>query len=113
METLVAIGISLSIFVGGLLLTDYIDRAGGTMEERIAVVFEVYRYAVCFLMVIVFGLSSFQMVGALLSGVNSTVALAGPGIGVVISGLLFLTHWLLRNPALPKSAPFTSKPKAE
>lgn len=70
------------------------------MEERLAVVFEVYRYTICLLMVLLFGLSAFQLVGALIMDINNTQAMAGPGIGVIITGLLFGIHWFMKNPVL-------------
>lgn len=92
-----------SLFIGGLLLSDYVYRAGGTMEERLAVVFEVYRYAVCLLMVLLFGFSAFQLVAALVLDASNAQALAGPGIGAIITGLLFGIHWFMKNPALKRA----------
>lgn len=92
-----------NILIGGLLLSDYAYRMGGTMEERRAIVFEVYRYAVCLIMVIVFAFMAAQLIGALLADAANTQAMAGPGVGALLSGLLFLIHWLMKNPALPKS----------
>lgn len=93
----------LLFFIGGLLLSDYAYRAGGTMEERRAVVFEVYRYAVCLITLLLFGMTAFQLVGSLVAEAATPQALALPGAGALISGLLFLAHWLMKNPALPKS----------
>lgn len=75
------------------------------MEERRAVVFEVYRYAVCLITLLLFGMMAFQLLGTLLSDIgNAQVqALAMPGAGAIISGLLFLAHWTIKNPALPKN----------
>jgi hypothetical protein len=102
MEILVGGLALITLFLGGLLLTEYFFRAGGTMEERKAVVFEVYRYTICLVMVLVFGLSAFQLVGALVMDANNTQALAGPGIGVIITGALFLVHWFMKTPACSK-----------
>ena len=92
------------LFIGGLLLTDYVYRAGGTMEERRAVVFEVYRYTICLVMVFMFGMMAFQLIGSLVVDASNTQALAGPGVGAIISGALFLIHWLMKNPAAPKAS---------
>ena len=94
----------IALFIGGLLLTDYVYRAGGSMEERKAVVFEVYRYTVCLVMVFVLGLSAFQLIGSLVVDASNAQALAGPGVGVIISGVLFLVHWFIKNPAAPKAS---------
>lgn len=99
MELIVGLFLLIALFVGALLLVDYVFRAGGTMQERKAVVFEVYRYAVCFVMLIVFGLMGFQLISGLMSENSSPGVLSGPALGVLISGLLFITHWLLKNPS--------------
>jgi hypothetical protein len=100
---MIAGGLALIVlFIGALLLTDYFLRAGGTMEERKAIVFEVYRYTICLVAVFLFGLSAFQLVGALVLDGNNPQALATPGIGVILTGVLFLVHWLMKNPACPK-----------
>lgn len=106
METMLIIGIILiiNVFVGTLLLADYLERAGETMQERKAIIFEIYRYAVCFLMVVVFGLSAFQLVAALITDASNPQALLPAGLGAIISGLLFLIHWLLKNPAIGKTS---------
>ncbi len=88
-------------FILGLLLVDYACKAGGTMEERRAVVFEVYRYSICLITMMVFGLTAFQMAAMLLT--PSGAAAAGvPAAGAIISILLFVAHWFMKNPALPK-----------
>jgi hypothetical protein len=103
MEILLAVlSPALMLLIGGLLLSDYAYRAGGTMEERRAVVFEVYRYAVCLITLLVFGVTAFQLVGALLSDAGNAQSLTLPGAGAIISALLFLAHWTMKNPALPK-----------
>jgi hypothetical protein len=93
-----------ALFVGTLLLVDYLERAGATMQERKAIIFEIYRYAICFLTVILFGLSAFQLAGALISESGNPQALTPPGLGSIISGLIFLIHWLIKNPAIPNNA---------
>jgi hypothetical protein len=92
------------LFIGGLLLTDYVYRAGGSMEERKAVVFEVYRYTVCLIMVLMFGMMAFQLIGSLVMDASNTQGLAGPGIGAIISGLLFFVHWFMKNPVTYKAS---------
>ena len=72
------------------------------MEERLAVVFEVYRYTVCLLMVLLFGFSAFQLVAALVLDANNAQSMAGPGIGAIITGLLFGIHWFMKNPSLKR-----------
>lgn len=103
MELFFGLVLLINIVLGGLFLADFASRAGGTMEERKAVVFEVYRYAICFVMVIVLGMMGFQIIGALLTDPSNTQALAGPGAGVIISALLFVVHWFIKNPACPKA----------
>lgn len=104
MEMFLGLVVLINLLLGGLLLSDLAFRLGGTMEERKALVFEVYRYAVCFVMVLVFGLTGFQLVVALLTDASNTQALIGPGGGVLFSVILFVVHWLIKNPACPKSA---------
>lgn len=102
MELILGLLLILALFVGGLLLSEYVFQAGETMEERRAAVFEVYRYAICFLMVVVFGIMAFQMIGALILDAANSQAMAGPGVGVLISGVIFLVHWFMKNPMTPK-----------
>lgn len=89
----------IGLFIGVLLLIDYLERIAGSMQERKAIIFEVYRYAVCFLMVAAFGLSAFQLTVALINDASNPQALAPAGLGSIISGLLFLIHWFIKNPA--------------
>lgn len=106
METILIVGIILiiNVFVGTLLFADYLERAGETMQERKAIIFEIYRYAVCFLMVVIFGLSAFQLSAALITDASSPQALLPSGLGAIISGLLFLIHWFIKNPAMGKTS---------
>lgn len=108
MEVIAGVLLVLLLLVGGMLLSEYVYQAGGTMEERRAIVFEVYRYAVCFLMVLLFGIMTFQLLTALVTDAANTQAMTGPGIGVIISGALFMLHWFLKNPVLPKTEPQSS-----
>jgi flagellar biosynthesis protein FliQ len=115
MELLLGLLLFANLFLGGLLLADYVYRTGGTMDERKAVVFEIYRYSICFIMVIVFGLLAFQLLSGLLGSMFSGTpvdpqALAGPGVGAIITAILFLAHWLMKNPALPKADTATQAP---
>lgn len=103
MIEIISVFLLLALLFGGLLLEGYIHQGGGTMEERRAVVFEIYRYAVCFIMVIIFGLMTFQLIGSLLGGASEPNTLAGPGVGVLLSIVLFAAHWLMKNPVLPKA----------
>lgn len=108
MELLLGLGVFAAVYLGGLLLSDYVYRTGGTMEERKAVVFEVYRYAICFIMVLIFGLLAFQLltglIGSMASGGQADMQmLAGPGIGAIITAILFIAHWMMKNPAAPKT----------
>lgn len=100
MELILGVLLVLALFIGGLLLSEYIYQAGDTMEERRAMVFEVYRYAVCFLMVLLFGIMAFQLISSLIVDAANTQAMAGPGVGVMISGVLFLVHWFMKNPVV-------------
>lgn len=74
------------------------------MEERKAIVFEVYRYAVCFVMLIVFSFLGFQLIAALLTDAANTQALAAPAGGILLSAILFVVHWFLKNPCCPKQS---------
>jgi hypothetical protein len=105
MEILLLVSIlTPALFMGILLLVDYVERVGATMQERKAIIFEIYRYSVCFLMVIVFGLSAFQLAGALIADSGNPQALTPPGLASIISGIIFLIHWLIKNPAISKNA---------
>jgi hypothetical protein len=103
MELILGLVLVLALFIGGMLLSEYAYQAGDVMEERRAIVFEVYRYAICFLMVVIFGIMAFQMIGALIIDAANSQAMAGPGVGVMISGMIFLVHWFMKNPMQPKS----------
>ncbi len=79
------------------------------MQERRAIVFEIYRYSICFFMVAAFGLSAFQLgLGLILDGSNPQ-ALTGPGLGVILSGVIFLVHWFIKNPAAETKAPSSAE----
>jgi hypothetical protein len=104
MELILGVFLILALFIGGLLLSEFVYQAGETMEERRAMVFEVYRYAVCFLMVLLFGIMAFQLISALIVDANNTQAMTGPGVGVMISGALFMAHWFMKNPLLASPA---------
>jgi drug/metabolite transporter (DMT)-like permease len=103
MESLIGLVLLINMLLGGLFLSDFALRTGGTMEERKAVVFEVYRYAVCFVMVVVFTFTGFQLLVALLTDAGNVQGLSGPGAGVLLSVILFLVHWFMKNPAYGKS----------
>ena len=105
MELIAGVLLVLLLVVGGLLLSEYVYQAGGTMEERRAIVFEVYRYSVCFLMVLLFGVMAFQLLNALATDAANTQAMTGPGIGVILAGALFMLHWFIKNPVLPPALP--------
>lgn len=103
MESLIGLVLLLNMLLGGLFLSDFAFRTGGNMEERKAVVFEVYRYAICFVMVIVFTFMGFQLVVSLLTDASNVQALSGPGAGVLLSALLFTIHWFMKNPVYSKT----------
>lgn len=108
MELILGILLVLALLIGGLLLSEYSYQLGGTMEERRAIVFEVYRYAVCFLMVLLFGIMAFQLLTAMITDFANTQAMTGPGVGVILSGSLFMLHWFIKNPLLPAAPKLTS-----
>ncbi len=83
-----------------LLVCAFENQKDLTMSEKIALVFEVYRYAVCFVMLVVFGLLAYFVVGGLITSPQAVAELVGPGVGVILSAVLFLVHWRLKNPAL-------------
>ncbi len=113
MELIIAIGLPLVLFMGGLLLSEYAYQAGETMDARRAIVFEVYRYAMCFIMVLLFGIMAFQMISALIVDAANTQALAAPGVGVILTGGIFLAHWFMKNPLAPKSQANTTPTTTE
>lgn len=88
-----------SVFLFALLLEGYLYQSGGTMNERKAVVFEIYRYAVCFIMIILFAFMAFQLFSGLVADMSNPAALAGPGVGTLLTALIFFAHWMLKNPA--------------
>lgn len=101
---LLALILLIGLFLMGFVLVCSIDNQKDlTMTEKIALVFEVYRYAVCFVMMIVFGLLAYFVVGGLVSNPQAMAELVGPGVGVLLSAVLFLAHWRMKNPALPKA----------
>lgn len=104
MELILGVVIILALMIGGLLLSEYAYQLGGTMEERRAIVFEVYRYSVCFLMVLLFGIMAFQLLTAMITDFANTQAMTGPGVGVILSGGLFMLHWFIKNPLLSEKA---------
>jgi len=97
------------IFLIGLFLMAYLlvcsidNQKDLSMTEKIALVFEVYRYAVCFVMIIVFGLLAYFVVGGMITSPQAMAELVGPGVGVLLSAVLFLAHWRMKNPSLPKA----------
>ena len=113
MESILGLLLILALFLGGLVLSEYAYQAGGTMEERKAIVFEIYRYGICYLMVVVFGIMAFQLIAALVVDASNTQAMAGPGIGVILSGGLFFAHWFMKNPVQPKASVITPQTGTE
>ncbi len=93
-----------AVFVTGLLLEGYAYQAGGTMNERKAVVFEIYRYATCFVMILLFAVMAFQLFSGMVTDMSNPSALAGPGVGAILSALIFFAHWMMKNPAEGKPA---------
>lgn len=91
-----------TVFLGALLLEGYVYQAGGTMNERKAVVFEIYRYAICFVMIILFAVMAFQLFSGMVTDMSNPAALAGPGVGAILTALIFFAHWMMKNPAEPK-----------
>lgn len=106
MEPFLLMLLVLAVFIGAwLLVNSFInaqDQEGElTVKERTAVVFEVYRYAVCFMAMLFFGVMGYLSIAALFTGgMENPQALVGPGIGVLISVAIFLLHWRMKNPSL-------------
>ena len=71
------------------------------MEERKAVVFEVYRYTICMLMMVFFTGSAFILFSTLLGDMEHPDKAAGPGIATVLCAVIFAAHWMMPNPAAP------------
>ena len=88
----------LGLFAMALLVAGVLVQTGGTMKERAALVFEVYRYTVCFVMVIVFGLMAYTVVTGLLAGSTDPGTLGASGVGVVLSLVLYCLHMFMKNP---------------
>ena len=87
------------MFIFALLAVGVLAQLGGnSVKDPGALVFEVYRYTVCFVMVLVFGLGAFVVINTMLAGGDSA-ALAGNGVTVLLSLALFALHWRMKNPA--------------
>ncbi len=87
------------LFIGGLITVALLEQMGGTMKEKAALVFEVYRYTVCFVMVLVFTLMAYTVLSGVFSGQEAN-AVAGAGLGVLLSVALYFIHWKMKNPNL-------------
>ena len=83
-----------AVFQDGTCLRGYV------MNEKTAIVFEIYRYAVCFVTLCSFSLLSYAVIGGYLADPGNIKALAGAAVGVIISLVLYVVHWRLKNPAL-------------
>jgi NO-binding membrane sensor protein with MHYT domain len=70
------------------------------MNERFSVVFEVYRYAVCWLCVAFALIFAFLVLVGFFSPVASqtTPLLAAQGSGFLLALAIFVLHWRLKNP---------------
>src|SRR5687767_4334406 len=94
---------------GGLLLIGILSPTGGlnamnSAEERRAVIFEIYRYSICYVMVLVFALMAFQLLGAVMTDMNNGAAMAAPAAGVILSAILFIIHWKMKSPSINSSS---------
>ena len=67
------------------------------MDERLAVVFEVYRYAVCWFCIVLFLILGFMLIMGALTAQNAT-GVAAYGGGILLCLALFILHWRLKNP---------------
>lgn len=85
----------------GLLLPLTLVQKGEThsMKDTQSLVFEIYRYGVCFVMVLGFTILSYVLLSSLLSNPGDFRSMGGPALGVLLSVALFFTHWRMKNPA--------------
>lgn len=107
MELLLLSGLlgTIPLFCVALMFVDYLEQRGQTVEERKAILFEIYRYGICFWTMLLFGFSTFQIAVALIGESANPQALIVPSLGAGVSALFFGVHWFIKFPA--------SKPKAE
>ena len=89
------------LFGGGMVIVLLMMNQGGsTMNTPQAAAFEVYRYAVCFVSVLIFGMMSHSLLHGLVRDYTDANNLAVSGAGVLIAAILFVLHWKMTNPAL-------------
>jgi hypothetical protein len=94
------IGVAVVLFILALLAVGVLAQlGGGSVNNPGALVFEVYRYTVCFVMVLVFGIGAFIVISTMLTGGDSA-ALAGNGVTVLLALAIFALHWRMKNPAV-------------
>jgi len=74
-----------------------------SMNNPAGLAFEVYRYAVCFVMVVIFALSAFMAITGVIASFMGTApdatSMTTNGLAVLLSAGIFLLHWRLKNPA--------------
>ncbi|MEB3286083.1 MAG: hypothetical protein VKJ04_01130 [Vampirovibrionales bacterium] len=70
------------------------------MDERLAIVFEAYRYAVCWLCLALFLVFGFVLMFVLFTahGPEITMFVAAQGGGLLLCLAIFMLHWRMKNP---------------
>ncbi len=71
------------------------------IQQRKSIIFELYRYCVCFMMMIAFAVSGFSMLNTALQVLQSDGELASAtqsAVAVVFFALIWGMHWKLNNP---------------
>ena len=91
--------LAIVMFITAILAVGVLSQLGGnSVNNAGALVFEVYRYTVCFVMVLMFAIGAFIVINTLIAGGDSA-SLAGNGVAVLLSMALFALHWRMKNPA--------------
>ncbi len=81
------------------------------IQQRKSIIFELYRYCVCFMMMIAFAVSGFSMLSTALQAVQSGGELASAtqsAVAVVFFALIWGMHWKLSNPFESNEVPAAS-----
>ena len=81
------------------------------IQQRKSVIFELYRYCVCFMMMIAFAVSGFSMLNTVLQTLQSGGELTSAtqsAVAVVFFALIWGMHWKLANPFELSETPATS-----
>lgn len=69
--------------------------------------FELYRHAICFVAVIIFGLFAYQLLLLLITKQGSDTQYAIMGAGILIPAILWIGHWFMEPPTEESLSPPT------